>query len=130
MELRAEGLTFTILFMAPDEDGWMWCNVIINVPGFRGDVDFQMLRSDLDRFHAELSASMIASNWPCEVRLESTDPGIDLSFRVERTGQIAGRYRFGGQDPQRPILSGGFEMDQTYLGPLLTHTEQILADLN
>lgn len=129
MELRADGLAFTVLFIAPDEEGWMWGNVIINVPGFRGDVDFQLLRSDLERFHTELSASMVASNWPCEVHLESTEPGFDLSFRVERTGQITGRYRFGGRDTHRPRLSGGFEMDQTYLGPLLTQTEQVLADL-
>ena len=94
MELRAEGLAFTILFTPPDDEGWMWCNATVNAPGFRGDLDFQMLRSDLDSFRdANFGVDMIEANWPHEVRLSSTDPGIDLAFRIERTGQITGTYR-------------------------------------
>jgi hypothetical protein len=48
LELRTEGLAFSIMFTPPDDEGRMWCSAIINVPGSRGDVDFQMLRSDLD----------------------------------------------------------------------------------
>ena len=107
----------------------MWCNAIINVPGFRGDVDFHMLRSDLERFRVELSASMVASNWPCEVHLESTDPGVILTFRVERTGQIAGEYQIGGRGAYRPVITGSFGMDQTYLGPLLAQVERLLTEL-
>lgn len=62
MELRTEGLAFSIVFTPPDDEGWMWCNAIVNVPGFRGDVDFQMLRSDLDIFHAQLSSSLDGAN--------------------------------------------------------------------
>jgi hypothetical protein len=130
MELRAEGLAFSIMFTPPDDEGWMWCNAIVNVPGFRGDVDFHMLRSDLECFHAGLSAAMVASNWPCEVHLESTDPGVDLSLHVERTGQINGDYQFGGRGAYRPVISGSFAMDQTYLGPLLAQVEQLLIDLD
>src|SRR5690349_2490774 len=97
----------------------MWCNAIIRVPGFRGDLDFQMLRSDLEWFRTQLSDSVREASWPCDVRLASTDPGIDLSFRIERTGQVVGEYRFGGEEAHRPSLSGTFAMDQTYLGPLL-----------
>src|SRR5262245_22834908 len=68
-ELRAEGLAFTIMFMPPDDEGWMWCNAIIEVPGFRGELDFQLLRSDLDSFRTELAASLVGASWPCEVRL-------------------------------------------------------------
>jgi hypothetical protein len=115
------------MFTPPNEEGWMWCNAIVDVPGFRGDFDFQMLRADLDRFHAQLIHSLDETNWPCEVRLSSTEPGVDLSFRVERTGRIAGAYQFGGDD--RPSLSGAFTMDQTYLGPLLAQTNRLLSDL-
>src|SRR4051794_34784645 len=80
LELRAEGLAFTITFTPPDSEGWMWCNAIVDAPGFRGAFDFQMLRADLDHFRTQLSASVVAANWPCDVRLASTEPGIDLSF--------------------------------------------------
>jgi hypothetical protein len=117
------------MFTLPDDEGWMWCNAIINAPGFRGDLDFQMLRSDLDSFRTQLSAARVVANWPCEARLASTDPGIEVSFRIERTGQVAGTYRFGGRGTYRPVLSGEFGMDQTYLDPLLTQVERVLADL-
>jgi hypothetical protein len=129
LELRTEGLAFSIMFTPPNNEGWMWCNAIINAPGFRGDLDFQMLRSDLDTFHVQLSNSLESANWPCEVRLSSTDPGIGLTFRVERTGQVVGTYEFGGRGAYRPVLSGAFAMDQTYLRPLLTQVEQLLADI-
>lgn len=75
-----------------------------------------MLRTDLDPFQAQLVHSLDGANWPCEVRLASTDPGVDLLFRVERTGRITGAYQFGGDDR---LFSGAFTMDQTYVGPLL-----------
>jgi hypothetical protein len=117
------------MFTPPDEEGWMWCNAIINAPSFRGDLNFQMLWLDLDSFRTQLSASLAEANWPCEVRLASTDPGIDVLFRVERTGQVVGTYQFGGLGTHRPMLSGAFEMDQTYLGTLLAQVERELADL-
>jgi hypothetical protein len=129
LELRTEGLAFSITFTPPDDEGWMWCNATVDAPGFRGDLDFYMLRSDLESFHAQLSDSLDGANWPCEARLASTEPGIDLSFRVERTGQIAGAYEFGGQGAYRPALSGTFAMDQTYVGPLLAQVGRVLADL-
>jgi hypothetical protein len=129
LELRTEGLAFSIMCTPPDDEGWVWCNAIVNAPGFRGDVDFQMLVSDLDSFRAQLSNSLDGANWLCEVRLASTDPGFDLSFRVERTGQIVGKYEFGGLGAYRPVLSGAFAMNQTYLGPLLTQVERLLVDL-
>jgi len=128
LELRAEGLAFSLMFTPPDEEGWVWCNAVIDAPGFRGDFDFQMLRGDLDPFHDQLVCSLDGTNWPCEVRLASTEPGVDLSFHVERTGRIAGTYQFGGD--RHPSLSGVFTMDQTYLGPLLAQLNRLLADLS
>jgi hypothetical protein len=107
----------------------MWCSATVDAAGFRGELDFQMLRSDLDSFRAQLSDSLVQANWPSDVRLASTEPGVDLSFRIDRTGQVVGAYRFGGLGAHRPVLSGAFEMDQTYLGPLLGQVERDLADL-
>jgi len=129
MELRAEGLALSLKFGPPDGEGWLWCNTCITAPGFRGDLDFQMLRSDLESFRTRLSTAVVEANWPCDVRLASTDPGIDLRFRVEHTGQVVGEYQFGGCGSHRPLLSGAFGMDQTYLGPLLAQVDRVLADL-
>lgn len=129
MELRAEGLVFSIMFiLPPDEEGWMWCNAIVNVPGFRGDLDFQIMRGDLEAFRSQLAAATEPPSWPRDVRLASTEPGIDLSFRVEATGQVVGEYQFFGQGPQSAVLSGTFRMDQTYLRPILTQVDSVLAE--
>jgi hypothetical protein len=128
--LRADGLALSIVFTSPDGEGWMWCNAIISAPGFRGELDFQMLRSDLDWFRSQLLASIDVENWPCDVRLSSTDPGIDLSFRVERTGQVVGSYQLGGFGAHCPSLSGTFGMDQTYLVPMLAQLDGMLCELD
>jgi len=106
----------------------MWCNAVIDAPGFQGDFDFQMLRGDLHPFHDQLVRSLDGTSWPCEARLASTEPGVDLSFRIERTGRIAGAYRFGGD--RHASLSGTFTMDQTYLAPLLAQLNRLLSDLS
>jgi hypothetical protein len=129
LEFRAEGLAFSIMFAPCDGENWMWCNAIIDVPGFRGDLDFQMLIDDLEQFRRKLADSLDEVNWPCDVRLVSTDPGIDLSFRIDHTGQTEGKYRFGGCGSYHPVLSGTFRMDQTYLVPLLAQVDQLIADL-
>jgi len=129
MELRAEGLAFSVMFTTPDAGGWMYCNAIIDVPNFRGDLDFHMLLDDLDRFLDELSRSLDAANWPCDVRLASAEPGIDLAFRVEGTGQVEGEYSFGGRGSYRPSLSGAYRMDQTFLAPLLAQLTRMRGEL-
>jgi hypothetical protein len=42
------------MFTPPDGEGWMCCHAIIDAPGFRGELDFPMLRSDLDHFRTQL----------------------------------------------------------------------------
>ena len=130
MELHAHGLMFKIGFFVPGRDGWMNCRAIVNAPGVRGEFDFGMMRVDLESFRSDLEKALAVVNWPCGVRLVSTDPGIDLSFRVERTGQVRGTFQFGGCGTSYAMLSGEFEMDQTFLGPLHSQLVEMLSALN
>jgi hypothetical protein len=105
----------------------MNCDLIVDVPGFHGDLNFQMMRADLAAFRDQLARSDEPASWPCEVALSSTDPGVELRFRVARTGKIEGSYRFTGGGVGMATLSGTFESDQTYLRLLLDQVQRVLA---
>lgn len=128
MEFRAEGLAFSLQVTPPDCEGWMWCHAVVEAPHFHGGLDFFMLRYDLEAFRDALSNALDDARWPCEVRLESTEPGVELWFRVERTGRVAGGYRFGDVAEFQSMLSGKLTMDQTYLGPWLKQVRRALVE--
>jgi hypothetical protein len=117
------------MFTPPDDEGWMYCNAIVNAPGFRGDLDCHLQRADLEHFRSQLAHAAEAAHWPCEARLCGLEPGIDVSFRVERTGQVAGSYRFQSRGVGEATLCGSFRMDQTFLPMLLQQIEEVLQVL-
>jgi hypothetical protein len=129
VELRTHGIALTLDFGQPGEDDWLACAVVVDVPGFHGQFDCQLMRCDLEQFRSELANAVTAVGQSVEVRLVSTDPGIDLRFMVNRLGQIKGRYELQNYDaPGSPALFGSFEMDQTFLEPLLVQVDGVLRD--
>jgi hypothetical protein len=129
VELRTHGLAVRFTFAPPGRDGWMWCDVVVDVPGFHGEYAFQLERVNLELFWSQLAGAVESANWPCQAQLSSTDPGIDLVLRVARSGQVAGEYRFCNYNEGGAVLSGTFGLDQTYLPPLLAQVERSLAEL-
>ena len=64
----------------------MWCSVLVDVPGFRGEYDFQLERLNLELFRSQLTQAVKSAHWPCQAQLSSTDPGVDLVLQVARSG--------------------------------------------
>jgi hypothetical protein len=127
MELRTHGLTLTLAFSPPNEEGWLACQVAVEVPGFSGTFPCWVWRSDLESFHRQLVQMIDQVGQPAAANLTSTDPGIDLRFSMNRAGQIEGRYALQNFDsPGQPTLSGLFQMDQSYLPELLGEVERLL----
>lgn len=106
----------------------MYCNAVVDAPGFRGDLDRHLQKADLERFRSQLAHSVEAAHRPCESRLCGLESGIDVSFRVERTGRVVGRYQFQSRGVGGATLHSSFEMDQTFLGPLLSQVEEVLRE--
>jgi hypothetical protein len=129
MELHTEGLAFNLTFTTPDDEGWMCCNAVLNTPNFRSTLDFFLQRVDLDLFQSQLVHAVEPAHWPCAIRLCGLEPGIDVAFRVERSGQVNGSYRFQSRSTGEATLSGTFCMDQTFLQPLLRQVEGDLREL-
>ncbi len=128
LEIRAHGLAAVFTFGTPDRGGWMACSVVVDVPGFHGEIDYAVERVYLELFRDELARARQSDNWPCEARLTDAEPGADVTISVGRAGQAAGRYEFCAYNQGGARLTGGFVLDQTFLGPLLRQVEQVLAE--
>jgi hypothetical protein len=129
VELRTQGLAVGFTFIPPDCEGWMWCSILVDVPGFRGKYDFQLERVNLELFRTHLACAIETTNWSCQAQFSSTDPGVALVLQVARSGQVAGEYRFCNYNGGGATLTGTFAMDQTYLPPLLAQVERSLSEL-
>jgi hypothetical protein len=127
LELRADGLRFVLTFGPPDSVGWMRCRAVVDAPGFHGDLEIELTRTDLESFRSQLAISLRESGSASHVRLTSTFPGIEVAFRVEPSGKVEGQYMFGGFGPKLPSLSGYFEADRGQLAPLLSEVDRVLG---
>jgi hypothetical protein len=124
---RTDGLALSLVFTPPDVEGWMWCSVTLDVPGFHGEYDCQLLRSDLEQFCSELAFLDTPANWPRRARFCTTEFGIELVLQVQRRGHVLGEYRFANHQARAITLTGTFEGDHTCVRPFLTQLQQELA---
>ncbi len=116
MELRTHGLALILDLSRPNDEGWMRCDVKVQVPGFFGEFQCWVWRVDWDCFRDELAQMVKQVGHPCSARFATTDPGIELHLNMNRKGQIEGRYVLQNFNSSgQPSLSGVFEMDQSYL---------------
>ena len=127
MELHTYGLSLKLHFGKPTDEGWLVCSVVVDVPGFHGKLDCHVMQADLQQFRSQLAQAIDRIGEPTEVRLVGTEPGIDLVLTVNRLGQIHGTYELRNLDaPGSPALAGSFDMDQTFLRPLLSEVDRDL----
>ena len=111
----------------PTEEGWMTCHVTAEVPGFAGVFNCWLWRCDLQGFRSQLADMIAHVGRPSSAELVGTEPGIDLRLSMDAMGRIEGRYTLQHFDALgSPALAGGFEMDQTYLAPLLGQVDKSL----
>jgi hypothetical protein len=107
----------------------MTCEVSVQVPGFSGSFRVFLWSEDLEGFRAQLADMIAHHGRECQAELVGTEPGVVLRFAVDRRGHIYGRYELVNFDVSgSPALSGKFEMDRTYLAPLLARVDQVLRD--
>ena len=74
----------------------------------------------VDGLGRELKASLV-----------STELDLEIELRSDRRGQIDGSYRFVSErrDGIPTELSGAFDMDQTYIPPLLAQVRNLIESL-
>jgi hypothetical protein len=132
MKIDARGLA---LSLSPsdrlnDED---WCRVRVaaKVPGFEASLLVFLQGADLDRFRNGVNAMYANVGKAAEARLTSIEPGISLTLSMGGLGGIAGTYKLEGEflEGGAPKLTGGFQMDQSYLPAISDGIDKLLAAL-
>jgi hypothetical protein len=127
IELRTHGLALQLDCPPLNPDGWVCGQLSVEVPGFRGSAPFFLYRPDLEAFRSQLASMIAQVGRASQAALIGTEPGIDLRLSLDTRGHVEGRYTLRHFDaPGSPALSGTFEMDQTFLAPLLAQVEGVL----
>jgi hypothetical protein len=132
MKISAPGLELDVSArsLCTDED-WCWVHVTADVPGFAARFDAQLQAEDLSRFAAEVGRLHESVGEPGTATLSSYERGLEITLTMHKLGGILGRYRFEseriGGDPA--VLSGPFEMDQSFLPALREEVLDLLGEL-
>ena len=102
-------------------EGWLQFLVKIQVPGFQGKFEAEMQLEDLERFKIDLRNMDDRIGEECDASLEGAEPGIYLKLKSNKLGQVYCEYEFESEryDGKPTCLSGSFEIDQTYIKPLM-----------
>jgi hypothetical protein len=117
---------------ALDADDWCRVRVFATVPGFEANFVAYLQGVDLLRFRDSINAMYALVGQPGEAHLGSAEPGVSIALSMSRLGGIHGKYKLEGEfvESGAPTLTGGFEMDQSYLPDLSNGIEALLAELN
>ena len=132
MKITAPGLELDVSARSEcTEEDWCWVHVAADVPGFAAHFDAQLQGEDLSRFAAEVGRLQESVGGPGTATLSSYERGLEITLTMQRLGGISGRYRFEseriGGDPA--VLSGPFEMDQSFLPRLRDDVLNLLSEL-
>lgn len=112
-----------------DSEDWVRVRVIVSAIGFEGDFEAWLQLGDLYRFENEINAMYLAVGQAVSAVLACAEPDIWLRLKMQTLGGVLGDYRFTSAflADTPTALSGGFEMDQSFLPALQTSVHE-LAD--
>lgn len=132
MKLSSSGLQLELLARrrANDED---WCRVQVEARanGFRGEFEAWLQTADLERFSSAVDHMYKSVGQANIATLSSAEPDIVVSLTMHPLGGIDGRYRLESErrDGAPTVLSGVFEIDQSFLPVLHESIETLLSEL-
>ncbi len=112
-------------------EDWVVVRAIITTDGFAGDFEAQLQLADLERFDCEVGAMYDNVGQPLTAELSSAEPGVWLQLKMRNLGGVASAYRFECEDSSgaSTMLSGSFEMDQSYLPALRASVNELAYQL-
>jgi hypothetical protein len=114
-----------------DDEDWVRVQVVVGANGFRGDFEAWLQLADLSRFRDELEDMHQCVGQEKSAVLASAEPDIEVRLDMQQLGQIHGRYAFESErvNGQPTVLSGSFEIDQSYLPRLRTSVDSLIWQL-
>ena len=132
IEFRADGLALKMEAhsRAAAED---WARVLVESQsnGFHGQFIAWIQTEDLTRFANQLSRMVSDLGRELTASLVSAELDVYLELRSDRRGHINGSYRFESErrEGTPTVLSGAFDMDQTYIPRLLAEVQELTTRL-
>jgi hypothetical protein len=132
MRIEAHDLTLTLSpAQLLDREDWCRVGVLAVVPGFEVNFVAYLQGADLRRFRDSINAMHAAVGRPGEALLASFEPGIAIELSMQTLGGIRGKYKFQGEfvEGGAPVLTGAFQVDQSYLPALSDSIDQLLSKL-
>lgn len=114
-----------------DDEDWVRAQVLTKANGFRGDFEAWLQLGDLERFARELDAMHQQVGRPATATLTSAEPDIHVKLTMQSLGAISGTYALESERPTGTptLLSGAFEIDQSYLPALRQSVEALMVEL-
>jgi hypothetical protein len=132
MKLSAATLTIELrLRRTVDDEDWVRVQVLAAANGFHGDFEAWLQLGDLVRFREEIEVMHSYVGQALAATLSSAEPGIKIELNMQPLGGIEGTYAFESERPTGTptVLSGGFEIDQSYLPGLRDSLADLIASL-
>src|SRR5262249_41116961 len=105
----------SVMASAGPYENWAACEVAVDVPGFSGRFQRQVMPPEVLRFASDLEALHDRLSKGGEVTFRPCEPNVVLAFRLLATGHVAGSYEFRSEFVGGARLTGNFEADQSYL---------------
>ena len=132
IEINAPGASFIISAHRPfDIEGWCKVHVEVKTNGFIGETDAWLEKASLERFGTDLGWMMQNLGKECTASLCCAEPDLDIQLKMNRLGQIAGTFALESERREGvpTVLSGSFDMDQTFLPQIKTQLRNLLMSL-
>jgi len=132
MKLHAHGLQIELRprRLVDDED-WVRVQVLIEANGFSGNFEAWLQLGDLERFANEIDAMYESVGESSTAVLVSAEPDIRINLAMQSLGGIVGTYALESErvDGIPIVLSGAFNIDQSFLPSLRQSIYSLIADL-
>jgi len=132
MKFRADGLALKIEpHSKADPEDWAKVLVESRCHGFTGHFIAWLQTEDLARFARQLSRMVTDIGQELTGTLVSAEQDLEFELKMDQRGHIKGSYRFESErrDGTPTVLSGAFDMDQTYIPLLLTQVQKLTERL-
>ncbi|WP_124948816.1 WapI family immunity protein [Sulfuriferula thiophila] len=132
MKLHAHGLHIELRpqRLVDDED-WVRVQVLVEANGFSGDFEAWLQLGDLTHFANEVGVMYESVGKSSTAVLASAEPDIIIKLEMQSLGGIVGNYSLESERPDGipTVLSGAFNIDQSFLPSLRQSIDSLIVDL-
>jgi len=108
---------------------WIHLSLEIIARPFSGTLNWAALFNEFLSFKEQLEKLNKDLNPGDTAKLEGVEPGVQIELVLEKTGEVRGSYSVSTHytDFDGPLLTGKFEMDQSYLPRIISAIGDLLS---